>query len=82
MTSSYICGATLSPTVGRGMSSSLEEREEPRLWLVDGSRLGLPLGLLDLCDVSVSSAADVPLCLLCLCDVSVLSAADVPLGLE
>jgi hypothetical protein len=67
----YICRA-----------SSLEEREEPRSWLVDGSRLGLALGLLGLCDVFVSSAADVPLCLLCLCDVSVLSAADVPLGLE
>ena len=59
--SSYICGTASSPTVGRQTSSSLEERKEPRSWLVDGSRLGLPLGPLCLYDVSVSSAADVPL---------------------
>jgi hypothetical protein len=40
------------------------------------------LGLLGLCDISVTSAAEVPLYLLCLCDVSVLSATDVPLGLK
>jgi len=54
--SSYIYGAASSPTVGRGPSLSLEEREELRSWSVDGSRLGLPLGLLCLCDVSASAS--------------------------
>ena len=52
-------------TVGRGTSSSLEVREEPRLWSVDGSCLGLSLDLLCLSDVStsVSSAGGVSLSL-------------------
>jgi hypothetical protein len=67
------------------MSSSLEERKEPRSWSVSGARLGLPLGL-RLSDASgtVSSAADVPLGLVRLSDGSgtVSSAADVSLDLE
>ena len=62
-TTSYVCGIASSPTMGRGMMSSLQVCEEPRSWSVDGSRLGLPLGLLCLCDgsASVSSAGGVSL---------------------
>jgi len=55
-----MCGTASLPTMGRGISSSLEVCEEPRSWSVDGYRLGLPLSLLCLSNDFgyVSSAAD------------------------